>query len=63
MCVNLQVSSPIRSFRGHEFAVPKMPKTLTDAEPDAEADAEVAPEGETEADYEMAGDGDMGEVT
>jgi hypothetical protein len=23
----------------------------------------VAPEGETEADYEMAGDGDMGEVT
>lgn len=67
MCVNLQVSSPIRSFRGHEFAVPKMPKTLTDAEPDAEADAEadaeVAPEGETEADYEMAGDGYMGEVT
>ena len=75
MCVDLQVSSPIRSFRGHEFAVPKMPKTLTDAEPDAEADAdfdaeadadadaEVAPGGETEADYEMAGDGDMGEVT
>ena len=44
-----------------------MPKTPTDAEQDADV-AEVAPEppeGETEADYEveMAGEGDVGEVT